>query len=404
MTTQPRPTARSLALAGTKLTSLKLLLVIALAHVVVDTVALSVQPLWPDLRSRLALGDAEFQTVYLLWNVANSMLQLPIAYWADRHEARWLVYAGPILGTACVGCVGFADSFLALCCLLTLGGIGIAAFHPEAAALAASAMPENRSRALSVFSIGGYLGQAIGPLYAGQLSAAYGLTGLAWTIAWGWVAMAVVGFGVRCAPVHAAVRPDTAGAQPLSRGKIAAVSLLVVVGVLRVAPMAGVPLALAFSIKESGGSNADVGFAQSVFMAAIGAGSLACAVFVRSHHERLAFWLLPSVAAAALFVCPSAMGTPLMVFIAITGLTVGVTLPMLVSFGQQLLPHGQRVASGLMMGVTWAIASPIAVGTIELFEHLQSPANSLYAFAAILGISSALCYLMPVERLRTNPP
>ncbi|HET6882495.1 MAG TPA: MFS transporter [Pirellulales bacterium] len=136
---------------------MKLLLFTALAHIVVDTVALAVQPLWPDLRYRLALSDSEFQTAYLLWNVANSLLQLPIAYWADRHHARWLIWAGPVVGAACVGCVGFADSFVALCLLLTLGGAGIAAFHPEAAALAASSMPENRSRALSVFSIGGYL-------------------------------------------------------------------------------------------------------------------------------------------------------------------------------------------------------------------------------------------------------
>lgn len=87
------------------------------------------------------LGDGEFQTVYLLWNVANSMLQLPIAYWADRRDARWLVWAGPIVGTACVGCVGFADSFGALCLLLMSGGVGMAAFHPEAAA----ALPENRT-------------------------------------------------------------------------------------------------------------------------------------------------------------------------------------------------------------------------------------------------------------------
>lgn len=377
---------------------MKLLLFIAFAHLVVDTVALSVQPLWPDLRSRLTLGDGEFQTVYLLWNVANSLLQLPIAYWADRRDARWLVWAGPVVGTACVGCVGFADSFSALCLLLVLGGVGMAAFHPEAAALAAAAMPENRSRALSVFSIGGYLGQAAGPLYAGQLSAAYGMTGLAWTIAWGWAALAVVGFGVRRAPnIPAAVRTNGDITRPLPRGGIAAVALLVAIGVLRVAPMAGVGLALAFSIKESGGSNADVGFAQTVFMAAIGAGSLACALFVRAHHERLAFWLLPLGAAAALFVCPATTAAPLLVFLAITGVALGVTLPMLVSFGQQLLPHGQRLASGLMMGVTWAIASPIAVGTIELFEHLQSPASSLYAFGTILGLSSGLCCLLPAS-------
>ena len=269
---------------------LKLLVLITFAHVVVDAAALVVQPLWPDLRSVLALGDVEFQTAYVLWNVANSLLQLPIAYWADRHHARWLIWAGPALGVACVGCIGLVDSFAGLCLLLTLGGAGLAAFHPEAAALAASCTPDNRSRALSVFTIGGCLGQAIGPVYAGELTAAYGLSAVLWTIAWGWVAIAVIGYGLRHAPtsiIHADLSGVPLGV--LLRGKGKATALLVTVGVLRVAPIGGVPLALAFSIKQSGGTNADVGFAQSVFMAATGTGSLACAVFLRRHNERLVF-------------------------------------------------------------------------------------------------------------------
>lgn len=118
-------------------------------------------------------------------------------------------------------------------------------------------------------------------------------------------------------------------------------------------------------------------------MAAISAGSVACALLVRHHNEHLAFWLLPLIAALALFLCPTSSGTPQIVLIGATGLAVGVTLPMLVSFGQQLLRHGQRVASGLMMGVTWAFASPIAAGTIEFFEHLECPAKAAGAEDAV---------------------
>jgi hypothetical protein len=71
-------------------------------------------------------------------------------------------------------------------------------------------------------------------------------------------------------------------------------------------------------------------------------------------------------------------------------------------FGQQLLPHRQRIASGLMMGVTWAVASPIAAGTIELFEHLDCPVDSLYAFGAILGASSALCCCLPLNHTKDD--
>ncbi|HVW35673.1 MAG TPA: hypothetical protein VHB99_00140, partial [Pirellulales bacterium] len=66
------------------MSSLKLLLLLAFAHVVVDTIAFVLQPLWPDLRSELSLSDAQFQASFVLWSLANSVLQLPIGYWAER--------------------------------------------------------------------------------------------------------------------------------------------------------------------------------------------------------------------------------------------------------------------------------------------------------------------------------
>jgi FSR family fosmidomycin resistance protein-like MFS transporter len=375
---------------------LKLLLLLALAHVVVDTIALVIQPLWPDLRSGLALSDAQFQGAFVLWNVANSLLQLPIGYWAERHQARWLIWAGPALAAACVSGVGLVGSFWGLCLLLAAGGAGIAAFHPEAAAMVASCAPGNRSRALSVFSIGGYLGQAIGPLYAGTLTAAYGLSAVAWTLVWGWIALAAVSLGLRCAPSSVAVAEMSV--VPLGRllsGKKKALALLVALGVLRVTPVLGVPLALAFALKETGGANDDVGFAQSLFMAAIGAGSVACAALANRSNQRRAFCLLPLAATAALAVCPSAPSTLVLACVALSGMALGATLPLLVACGQEMLPQGQRVASGLTMGVTWGLASPLAVGTVELFDRLNRPAGAFYVFAGVAAASSFLCVGLP---------
>jgi hypothetical protein len=72
-----------------------------------------------------------------------------------------------------------------------------------------------------------------------------------------------------------------------------------------------------------------------------------------------------------------------------------VTLPVLVSYGQQLLPGALRIANGLTMGVTWAVASPIAVGAVELFEPIGQPTAAFYAFAGIAGASSGLCIWLP---------
>ena len=387
---------------------LKLLILLALAHVVVDAIALVIQPLWPDLRSDLALSDAQFQAAFVIWNLATSMLQLPIGYWAERRRALWLVWAGPAVGAACICGATAVDSFPAFCLLLAAGGAGIAAFHPEAATLAASCTPENRSRALSIFAIGGYVGQAIGPLYAGKLTADYGRASLVWTLVWGWAALALVAWGLRRAPQAASVAGESSlageNAASLGRllhGKKRRLAWLVALGVLRVTPALGAPLALAFTIKEAGGTNADVGFAQSLFMGAIGAGNLACALFIRSHNERLAFWVLPLLSAGLLAICPWAGPMLASVCAAAAGLALGATLPLLISCGQQLLPRGQRIASGLTMGLTWGLAAPVAAGAIDLCERWRQPALSFYIFALIAAASSAMCGALP--RVESQP-
>ena len=81
-----------------------------------------------------------------------------------------------------IGLLAFVHTFeLALLCVLA-SSVGVAAFHPEASKFAAWLSGERRSTAMSVFSVGGNLGVAIGPLLAGVIAAHYGLGGV-WLLA-----------------------------------------------------------------------------------------------------------------------------------------------------------------------------------------------------------------------------
>ena len=95
---------------------------------------------------------------------------------ATASTPAWLLWAGPLAAIVCLGSIGLTQSPLVLAILLIVAGLGIAAYHPEAAALAGSCAPENRSRAMSIFIMGGFLGQATGPIYSGNLVDALGLS------------------------------------------------------------------------------------------------------------------------------------------------------------------------------------------------------------------------------------
>jgi len=173
------------------------------------------------------------------------------------------------------------------------------------------------------------------------------------------------------------------------------IALLLAVGALRILPALGVPLALAYSLKDSDASNAVIGAVQSSFMAGIGLGALVCAAFVRPNWERHVLWALPLCASPLLATLAYLDGWMLAGLVGTCGLLLGVTMPVYISYGQQLLPHGQRVASAITMGVSWGIGGSIVASLLWVCVKYDSLSSifGLFALAAIL--SGGLCYFLP---------
>lgn len=372
-----------------------LLAVLAACHFLVDIVAGTTVPLWPTLELHLSLGEGELLWVYVAWSIATSFTQLFFGMWADRWGSRWLLWIGPLVGILCISAVGFADSSLVLAGLFVIGGLGIAAFHPEAAATAGSLLPNQRSRAMAVFALCGYLGQAIGPFYSGLVTDRLGLKGLIWGVAWGFSALAILYLGLRRIPNERSTTKSVPTEAFDVRAKLPLIGLLLAVGSLRILPALGVPLSLAYLLKSSDNSNAVIGAVQSAFMAGIGGGSIACAAWVRRESERKVLWIFPLLASPLLASIGLAGGWWQVGLVASCGLLLGVTMPVYISYGQQLLPNGRRVASAITMGVSWGIGGGVAAAAIGFcLENAMLPSIFGLFSAAALG-SSALCYLLP---------
>lgn len=380
------------------------LLLLAFAHGVVDAFALFIQPLWPDLQARLRLDDATIQAEFLLWSVAGSLSQVFFGMWGDRWRSRWLIWAGPAVAVLSLSCVGAAPSAAMLTVLLLVGGLGVGAFHPEAAALVGVCAPEARNRAMSVFVIGGTIGVAAGPVYSGLVATRWGLESLAWSIAWGLPVVALVALGLRGLPAESrAARVNGLTLRELCRLRGSSVMLMLVVGVLRVIPVVGVMMGLAYMLKGKGGSTEHVGIAQSVFQFATGLGMLGCAFFVRSANERLALWLLPVLATPAVLLCPVVGYPVLLACLAVSGILFGAAAPILITYGQRLLPDGQRLASSITMGVTWGLGGAIVAGLMTVVNGIGRPDLAFYVFAPAGMLSSVACLWLPRLSEQSEP-
>src|SRR5262245_25777858 len=375
---------------------LSLLIFAAATHFLVDAVAGMLNPLWPRLDAHYDLAGWQSAAVFFIWQLSASLSQFWFGLYGDRFHARWLLWAGPLAAVVSLGCIGLTHSPSLLALLLMVAGLGVAAYHPEAAALAGNCGPEHRSRAISIFMVGGFLGQAAGPITSGSLVDALGLGGMTWSLIAGLVAAALM------APLARAVlhQPAAKRGRPARLGAIlqqhsGAILLVMLIGSLRIIAAGGIPVLTGYLLETRGANAGQTGLVQSAFMLGIGLGGLACAVVVRRHQERLLLWLCPLVVAPVVATIPWASGAMLLAAAALSGLLLGISLPVLISYGQQLMPHSQRIASSLTMGVSWGVGGGIVSLILAISKYAGDYQLPFVVFALASAVSSVLCFWLP---------
>ncbi|NIV98393.1 MFS transporter, partial [Candidatus Saccharibacteria bacterium] len=75
----------------------------------------------------------------------------------------FLLIIGLILAGVGLGLIGLCKNYQLVMALAVTSGIGIAAYHPEAARLVNFEAGNQKNTAMSIFGVGGTIGFAIGP-------------------------------------------------------------------------------------------------------------------------------------------------------------------------------------------------------------------------------------------------
>lgn len=126
----------------------------------------------------LSLVQAGFLGGALIFS--SSLMQPLYGYLADRFQHKIFAALGPGIAGVFISSLGLAPNFYTLLPLLFLGGIGIAAFHPQGAAVTSEASDRHRGYHMSVFITTGMIGYALGPTYITGIIALAGLKHSYW--------------------------------------------------------------------------------------------------------------------------------------------------------------------------------------------------------------------------------
>jgi len=146
-------------------------------HAATDLSQGAIAALLVFLRPELGLSYTELTAVVLVATISSSIIQPLFGMWSDNRGTAWLLPIGVAVSGIGIALASVAPNYALLLLCVAVSGIGVAAYHPEASKFARYVSGTRRAGGMSLFSIGGNVGFALGPLVASTIILALGLRG-----------------------------------------------------------------------------------------------------------------------------------------------------------------------------------------------------------------------------------
>jgi MFS transporter, FSR family, fosmidomycin resistance protein len=328
----------------------RLLGLLALGHLVVDTIQGSLPAFLPFLKTAFTLSYTAAGTIMLMATVTSSLIQPLFGYFSDQLARRWILPVSVLLAGLGLALTGLAPSYPVILALVLLTGLGVAAYHPEGYRTASSVAGDRKATGLSWFSLGGNIGIALGPPVITLLVTGFGIRG-----SLGMLGPALLVSLLLAGALPALSAPEAARAVPTapapSREMRAAMALLILVVTLRSWTQLGFTTFVPFYYVDHLG--ADPRIVGPLLFVFLGAGALGT-IIAGPLADR--FGARPFMVWACLLAVPLAIGFVLahgalaFVMLGAVGFTLISTFSVSVVLGQAYMPRNLGMASGMIVG------------------------------------------------------
>ncbi|HYV17247.1 MAG TPA: MFS transporter [Conexibacter sp.] len=158
------------------------ILTLSSGHACVDVAQGAVPALLPFLIRDRGYSYAAAAALVFAMTGASSLLQPLFGFLADRRSLPWLLPGGVVLAAAGIATAGLVSSYPLTFTAVALAGLGVGAYHPEGARYANYVSGSRRASGMSLYSVGGNVGFALGPILVTPLVLALGLHGTVWLL------------------------------------------------------------------------------------------------------------------------------------------------------------------------------------------------------------------------------
>jgi FSR family fosmidomycin resistance protein-like MFS transporter len=137
----------------------------------------AVPALLPFFVHQRGYSYAAASALVLAMTFTSSLIQPLFGHLADHRSMPYLLPGGVLLAGIGIALAGVMSSYALTFATIALAGVGIGAYHPEAARYANYVSGSQRASGMSFFSLGGNVGFALGPILVTPLVLTLGLHG-----------------------------------------------------------------------------------------------------------------------------------------------------------------------------------------------------------------------------------
>jgi MFS transporter, FSR family, fosmidomycin resistance protein len=371
---------------------------LSLGHMTVDTCQGAVPALLPFLVSQRGYSYAAASALILAATVSSSVIQPFFGHFSDRRSLAWLLIVGPVLGTLGIALVGVTHTYPLTFLVVVVSGLGVAAYHPEASRFANYVSGAKRASGMSLFSLGGNIGFALGPVLVTPLVLGFGLEGTLFMVIPGVVVALVLLANLE----HlVAFRPGAASdAQPIGSpdddwsgfirlGGVIAFRTFVYFGLVTFVPL--------YYTGALGASNAAANTALTAMLIGGAFGTL-CGGRLADRFGRRHVLFGSMLALPPLILLFHALAPPAStVEIFFVGAAIIATFSVTVVMGQEYLPGRIGTASGITLGLAIGLGG-VGAPLLGLVADTWGLDTTLYVLAVLPLGGLLLTFTLPPAR------
>jgi FSR family fosmidomycin resistance protein-like MFS transporter len=333
---------------------------ISFGHALNDVYSSFLPPLLPGLIARFALSNTQAGLLAFMQSFP-SLLQPVLGHVADRASLRYFVILMPALAGTSMSLLGVAPRYAVLALLVTAAGLCSAAFHAAAPAMAGRLSGWRLGRGLGFWTVGGYLGYAVGPILVTSIVNAATMRATPWLAIGGWLGSLILYLRLRRVPFL----PTTSAAPTSWRHGIEGMRPILV-------PVVGITMARAMAysatltflpvfLTSQGFDLWRAGVSLSVVQLASATGALVAGSagdrFGRRPVMLLSILLVPLLT----FGLITLRGWSQTLVLLCLGASIPATHVLLMGLMQEVCPDNRALATGVLLSLTFISESAAAV-------------------------------------------